>query len=201
MKAREPFAICYRPVGVAVFRQKLTRVQIKRGPVILSRPRTQRPLPRCGELIGVDDKITAERQNHHVVLQAEHVRRSRAIQGERPARRVQRLMQVIRRSGRVHTRPQRLSQHVTVGPVTISQRQQLDKRPSLTQPPSTRNQAISDAYAETTQHRHTQCAGAWSGILTVLVAGHASHITRHGSPAGHEGCWHRDAAGGKRFLS
>ena len=76
VKTREPFAICHRPVGVAVFRQQLTRVQIKRGPVILSRPRTQRPLPRGGELIGVDDKIAAERQNHHVVLQAEHVRRS-----------------------------------------------------------------------------------------------------------------------------
>ena len=201
MKTREPFAICRRPVGIAVFRQQLTRVQIKRGPVILSRPRTQRPLPRGGELIGVDDKITAGRQDHHVVLQAEHVRRSRAVHGERPARRVQRLVQVIRRSGRVHTGPQRLSQHVTVGPVTISQRQQLDKSLGLTQPPSTRNRAISDADAETTQHRHTQCAGAWPGIRGALVAGHAGHIARHRPRAGRERRWRCAAAGGQHVLS
>ena len=44
-----------RPIGVAVLRQKLTRVELQGRPIILHSTRTQRSLRRCREHVGIDD--------------------------------------------------------------------------------------------------------------------------------------------------
>ena len=52
---------------------------------------------------------------------------------------MQRLMKIVRRRGGVESRPQALSQHLTVQPIPIRQRQQLDQRLRLPQPPTPRH--------------------------------------------------------------
>ena len=73
MQSRQPFTMSCRPIGVAVLRQKLTRVELQGRPIILHSARTQRSLRRRREHVRIDDEVTVGPQDHHVVPQTQRV--------------------------------------------------------------------------------------------------------------------------------
>ena len=91
---------------------------------------------RHAALATEDDDLVVE----HEVLGAHH-----------SAGRMQRLMEVVRADRRVGLGPQLLDQDITVNPMARGQRQELDDRLCLSQPPPWRRDVALDAHREPAQ--------------------------------------------------
>ena len=109
--------------------------------------RTGRRCPRgCGvEVVDVDCHPTLATEDDDLIVEHE------VLGTHHPPRRMQHLMEVVRADRRVSLGPELLDQDITMNPMARRERQQLDDRPRLAQPPQWRLHGALDAHREPAQ--------------------------------------------------
>ena len=125
----QPVAMRRRPVLIEVLGQELTRPQGERVANVLGRTGRGSHRGRGLEVVDVDGHAALAAEDDDLVLENE------VLGAHHPAGRMQRLMEVVRADRRVGLGPQLLDEHITVNPMARPERQELDDRLCLPQPP------------------------------------------------------------------
>ena len=125
----QPVAVRRRPVLVEVLGQELARPQGERVANVLGRTGRGSPRGRGVEVVDVDGHAALATEDDDLVVENE------VLGAHHPAGRMQRLMEVVRADRRVGLGPQLLDEDITVNPMARRERQELDDRLCLSQPP------------------------------------------------------------------
>ena len=125
----QPVAMRRRPVLVEVLGEELTRPQGERVAKVLGRTGRGSDRGRGLEVVDVDGHAAPAAEDDDLVLENE------VLGAHHPAGRMQRLMEVVRADRGVGLGPQLLDEHITVNPMARPERQELDDRLCLPQPP------------------------------------------------------------------
>ena len=141
----QPVAVRRRPVLIEVLGQQLTRPQRERMANVLGRTSRGSPHGRGVEVIDVDDHAALATEDDDLIVE------NQVLGAHNPASRMQRLMEVVRTHRRVGLRPQLLDEDITMNPMARCERQHLDDRPCLPQPPPWRRRGALDAHREPAQ--------------------------------------------------
>ena len=137
----QPVAVRRRPVLIEVLGEELTRPQGERVANVLGRTGRGSARGRGLEVVDVDGHAALAAEDDDLVLENE------VLGAHHPAGRMQRLMEVVRADRGVGLGPQLLDEHITVNPMARPERQELDDRLCLPQPPPWRRGAL-DAHRE-----------------------------------------------------
>ncbi len=125
----QPVAMQRRPVLIEVLGEELTRPQGERVANVLGHTGRGSDCGRCLEVVDVDGHTAPAAEDDDLVPENE------VLGANHPTCRMQRLMEVVRADRRVGLGPQLLDEHITVNPMARPERQELDDRLCLPQPP------------------------------------------------------------------
>ena len=125
----QPVAMRRRPILIEVLGEELTRPQGERVANVLGRTGRGSDCGRGLEVVDVDGHPATPAEDENLVLENE------VLGAHHPAGRMQRLMEVVRADRRFGLGPQLLDEHITVNPMARPERQELDDRLCLPQPP------------------------------------------------------------------
>ena len=134
-----------RPVLVEVLGQELARPQGERVAKVVGRTGRGSPRGRGVEVVDVDGHAALATEDDDLVVEHE------VLGAHHPAGRMQRLMEVVRADRRLGLGPQLLDEDITVNPMARRERQELDDRLRLPQPPPWRRDRALDAHREAAQ--------------------------------------------------